>query len=259
MDEEKLAPDGGQEELDAPVVEEPQAEPQPISVDDLATEMGWTPQDKWRGDPEKWKPADEFVRRTVDVNRNLTGRLRGLEDQVTTMARTSAVLTERAVTEAREKILAERQEAFEMGDGEAFNRADKKLQELPTVPQVNIEPPEVRSFRERNAWFGTDDQASAWAFNRAGELGKAGITDPARQLAIVEREAKQLFPEHFPEEGPKPKPAPLNKPGNRGSAPQAKTLSALPPGAQAMIKEYVSKGICTVEEGVKAYFEEQGA
>ncbi len=28
-----------------------------------ATELGWTPQDKFKGDPDKWVDADEFVRR----------------------------------------------------------------------------------------------------------------------------------------------------------------------------------------------------
>lgn len=256
MEEEQLPPEGG-EGIDAPVIEEEiQQETQPISVEELATDMGWTPQDKWRGDPEKWKPADEFVRKTVDVNKGLGERLKGLETQISTMARTSAELTERAVAKERERLLAERQEAFEIGDQAAFNRAEKELQTLPNVSQ---EPPETISFKERNAhWFEKDKEATSWAINRAGQLGQQGITSPARQLAIVEREAKELFPEYF-EEAPKPKAAPLNKPGNRGSSPQVKGFSSLPKEVQDAALSYEKRGVCSKEEYAKIYYEQGGA
>jgi uncharacterized membrane protein YqaE (UPF0057 family) len=32
-------------------------------VIDKATKMGWTPKTEFRGDPDKWRPADEFVER----------------------------------------------------------------------------------------------------------------------------------------------------------------------------------------------------
>ena len=33
----------------------------PEEVIQEATSMGWVPQDKFKGDPDKWIPADEFV------------------------------------------------------------------------------------------------------------------------------------------------------------------------------------------------------
>lgn len=254
MDEDNLPSEGGVEGVDAPVIEEEQ-EAQPISVEELATDMGWTPQGTWRGDPEKWKPAADFVRKTVDINKGLGERLKGLETQISTMARTSAELTERAVTKERERLVAERQEAFEVGDHDAFNKAEKELQ---TLPNVIAEPPETTSFKQRNAvWFEKDAEATAWAINRAGQLGQQGINSPARQLAIVEREAKELFPEYF-EEAPKPKAAHLNKPGNRGATPQAKGFSSLPKDVQDAALDYEKRGVCDRDEYAKIYYE-QGA
>jgi hypothetical protein len=45
-----------------------------------AREMGWTPQDKFKGDPEKWVDADEFVRRgehLMPILRKTNTRLKG--------------------------------------------------------------------------------------------------------------------------------------------------------------------------------------
>lgn len=257
MDEdETLAETQGEEAVptEEVVVEAENTEPQPISVDDLATEMGWTPQDKWKGDPEKWKPSSEFMRHTVDVNRNLSGKLKGLEDQVSNMARTSAQVAELAVARERERLMAERQEAFDVGDSDAFNAADRKLVTIPAVAPVA--PPEAQEFVKRNAWFNQDQEATAWAINRAEELHKQGL-GTARQLAIVEREAKNMFPELF-EETPKSKAAPLNRPGNRGAAVQAKGFSTLPDDVKAAAQDYAKRGVCTTEEYAKIYYE-QGA
>lgn len=265
MDEDDLAPDEGLEGVDAPVAdeqpEEQHDEPQAISVDDLATEMGWTTKDKWRGDPDKWRPAADFLKRTVDVNRSLSTEVKTIKATVETMARTSAKLTERAVSEAIEKAHAEKVEAIEMGDVAAVDRADKKIAELAAdAPQVTAEPAPVRDFKQRNDWYGKDQSATNWAFTRAGQLGAQGITDPAEQLEIVEREAKGLFPRLFPADAPKPKPAPLSKPGARGSAPQAKGYSSLPePVKQAALDyEKRSKGSITREDYARTYYEEQG-
>lgn len=267
MENEDLPPDGEEAgTIDAPVEnvatteENTNAQDAPPTVEDLASEMGWRPQDQWRGDPDKWKPAHEFMRSTVDVNHKLNNRLKTFEDQLSTMARTSAHLTERAVAQERQRLLDERQKAFEEGDAEAFNRVDKQLSELKAPEPVNTPAPEVQEFMGRNTWFGQDRDATAWAHNRAGELAKQGIS-AARQLAIVEREAKNLFPELFPDEQPKPKPkaAHLNAPGSRGGKVATKGFAALPADAQAAALDYEKRGICSKDEYAKIYFDEQEA
>lgn len=258
MDEAEDLAQSGREGADPPI--DTAQNDAPVSVDDLASEMGWSPKDKWKGDPEKWKPADEFMRRTVDVNRSLADRLKGMEGQIETMARTSATITERAVLAERERVLAERHEAIEMGDHKAVDAADKKLETL----NVTIAPPkapEVAKFEERNAsWFQKDPDATRWAINRAGQLAESGIGSAARQLDIVEREAKQLFPEFFQKEEPASKGADLTRPGARGGAPRGgKTFADLPKSAQAVALDYEKRGIFKRDDYVKTYFEEQDA
>lgn len=237
-----------------------QAEPETPTIEDLASEMGWRPQDEWRGDTEKWKPADQFLRSTVEINSKLNNRLKEFDSKLESIHRTNAAMTERALAEQRQRLLTERQQAFDEGDGEKFNKVDQELSKLQAQPVAQqIAPPETQAFLERNPWMNTDQEAATWAANRAEELMKQGL-GPKRQLEIVEREAKGMFPEYFTQpESPKPRGVPLNKPGNRGGGkPQAKTFAALPKEAQKEALYYEGKGISR-EEYAKTYFDEQEA
>lgn len=260
--EDDLPPDGGADAIDAPVDDTPPADvvndepPAAPTVDDLAGEMGWTPKDQWRGDPDKWKPAHEFMRATVDVNRKVTNRLKGVEEQLSTMARTSAAITEQALAKQRQELIDARKEAIEMGDVPAVDALDEKIQSLPRIEPVRSAPPEVEDFKSRNAWFDQDKDATTWAINRAGELAQQGISE-ARQIQIVEREAKGLFPELFPEPVAKAKPAPLNAPGNRGGKSAAKGFSAMPADAQKAALDYEKRGVCSKEEYARTFFEQE--
>lgn len=236
---------------------EEQAAPEPPTLEDLAGEMGWSPQDKWKGAPDKWKPAHEFMRSTVDVNHKLGNRLKGLEEQLGNMARTSAAMTERALAKQREELLSQRDEAWETGDKKAFERAEKELQELPTIPQAPTVPQETQDFVSRHSeWWGKDQEATQWAVTRAGELASQGLS-PARQVAAVEREMKGLFPDLFPEPKQPAKAAPLNAPGNRGAQVSKKGFSSLPADAQKVALDYEARGVCSREEYTRYYFEDQ--
>lgn len=259
MADEDLAPDGD-EAVDAPVVEDaPQPDTEntePPSIDDIASKMGWVPQDQWRGDPKEWRPSHEFLSNTAKINTKLTSKLENVEKQLGTLARTSAAVTEQALAQQREELLRAREEAFDSGDKQAFNQADQKLAQIerqaPTVPN---EPPETAEFRQRHQWFGQDKEATNWAVARAEQLAQQNIGVP-RQLAIIEREVKDLFPEHFP----KPqKGAPLNQPGARGAAVTKKGYSSLPADAKAAADEYVKRKVfANVEEYAKIYYEQEG-
>lgn len=246
--------------VDAPAIEMPDDTPDeapPPSLEDIAANMGWSPKEQWRGDPAKWKPAHEFVAATADINTKVTTKLKTLEDQMANMARTSAALMEQKLSEQRQQLLQQRQDAFDIGDGDKFAEADRKLQELPTAPAAPP-PAEVQGFMERHsAWLNKDQEATSWAFNRAEQLAAQGLT-PARQLAVVERELATYFPEYAPQEKPKPKPAPLSQPGNRGGTTRGKTFADLPKEAQAAAISFEKKGV-TREQYVASYFQSQEA
>lgn len=78
------APDAGADEELLPSTadvahEDEQEEP---SLEDLALEAGWTPKDKWRGDPGKHVGAAEFLRRTAKSQKSLASKLAQAEQQI---------------------------------------------------------------------------------------------------------------------------------------------------------------------------------
>lgn len=234
--------------------EEQQQEAEPVTIDGLASKMGWTPKEQWRGDPEKWRDASDFLVSTVDVNRGLVSKLDNVERTLANVARTSAQLTDQAVAKERERLMQARAEAFDTGDREAFDNAEKQLNTLQSQP-VQQMAPEAEQFAQRNSsWFQKDPEATAWTINRATELARQGL-GPKRQVEIVEREARQMFPDLFPEQ--KSRGAPLNKPGARGASATQKGFSALPADAQKAALDYEKAGRCTKEEYAKIYFEEE--
>ena len=53
---------------DQPLADASPQEPAPLTdLDRVAQELGWTPQDQWRGDPAKWASSAEFLRATGRV------------------------------------------------------------------------------------------------------------------------------------------------------------------------------------------------
>lgn len=250
--------------VDAPAIEplddtpEEATESPPPSLEDIAANMGWSPKENWRGDPSKWKPAHEFVAATADINTKVTTKLKALEDQMANMARTSAALMEQKLSEQRQQLLQQRQEAFDIGDGDKFAEVDRKLQELPTAPAAPP-PAEVQGFMERHSsWLNKDQEATSWAFNRAEQLAAQGLS-PARQLAVVEKELGTYFPEYAPQPAqPKAKAVALTPPGNRGGTQRTKTFADLPKEAQAAALSFEKKGV-TREQYVASYFQSQEA
>jgi len=258
MDLEQNA-SSGDEAIEAVEVEATEAveveQAEPVTIEGLAGEMGWRPKEDWKGDPDKWKPAHEYVRSTVDVNRKVVNRLKGVEDQLARVARTSVSITEREVAKERDRLMQEREEAFDAGDRGAFQKAERELAKVATVAPPTV-PDETHSFIERNAnWFQKDQEATAWAINRTNELAATGLGH-ARQLAIVEREAKQMFPEFFEAEKPKPKAAPLNTPGTRAAVSAKKGFASLPADAQKAALDFEAKRGINREEYAKIYYEE---
>lgn len=260
MEDDDMPLDGEAGAIDAPVIEDADDTPvndthAPRTVEDIAQKMGWSPLEQWRGDPDKWKPADQFVEHTAEINSKLATKLKSVDERLENISRTNAAMMDRVLTEQREKLLAERQDAFDIGDGEKFNKIDQQLQTL--QPVAPVAPPEVQAFAERHAsWFHKDDEATRWAYTRAEQLHQQNFS-ASRQMAIIERELGTYFPEHVPQQAaPKPKAVALSQPGNRSSTPRGKTFADLPKEAQQAAVDFEKKGV-TRAQYVKSYFEGQ--
>lgn len=123
----------------------------PDVLEKEAREMGWRPQDQWKGDPEKWIPAEEFVERGRHVlpivkasNTRLRGELLQRDQRIGTLqeqVENQNVVLEKlekhyqtankhAYERARADVKAEMRAAREAGDLDAELDAQDKLTTL---------------------------------------------------------------------------------------------------------------------------------
>jgi hypothetical protein len=231
-----------------------QEEPEPIRQ--LASELGWAPKESFKGDPNEWKPASDFIRASRDINRSLSRELRGVRDQVSRMERVSSQLLSDKLAE-RDAYWADVQsKAVEDGDQAAVNRAvNERIKLKQSAPPTDPgPPPETHDFVQRNkAWYGVDPLATFRAQQVTEALAARGISAD-EQLRQAERAVRKEFPELFP---PPPKPpAGVQTGAARNAAPSSrkKGFADMPAESQAMAKQYQKEHGIPLEKFAASYF-----
>jgi hypothetical protein len=94
---------------------------------ELAQKVGWVPRDQFSGPPEAWKPADQFIIDGRDIQRETASRLKTVESQLSTIAKTSASLVEQQVNERVDALRAQHAEAVDAGDAPAALKIAQKI------------------------------------------------------------------------------------------------------------------------------------
>lgn len=243
-EQDELPPEVAEDEV---VSAEDVATADPIA--ELAGELGWKPQDKWEGDPEKWRPAADFLRAGRDMQRSATEKLKSIETQVERFAR---IAEEQAQEKIRERDAYWQQQldkAVDEGDHDLKKQAVEQLRK--PAPQ-NAPPPETSEWIARNPWFNSDPLAASRAQEVTERLSRQGY-DTATQLREAERAIRKEFPEHFP----KPKDPPAMQTGQaRNPAPsnRAKGFADMPPESQRMAKDMHERNGVPLETIAKSYW-----
>lgn len=266
---------------------EPQAAapaPKPVdaSVEREARDMGWVPQEEWRGNPDAWRPADEFVKRGQEVLpivrsnlererrkvSDLEKRIQDVQNTYEERFRRMEAMSNRALELQKQKFWQEMEDrkaqAVSEGDTEAYERfkkaqmdglddfdipepePQKKPAEAPEVPQ------EVQKWVERNPWFTNQRYATviqaAHAYHQE-LLAEKPYLSLEENLAEVERFAKEKFPEKFGGEAKKEPPKKAHAPSYEGGGRQPiasgsdkKGWNDLPAEAKAAGQKYIEKG-----------------
>jgi hypothetical protein len=120
-------------------------------VESRATQMGWLPQEEFRGNPSNWVPAETFVRMAEEslphakgtikmMERKLEQQTRAFQEQADRIAamqqdmqefvQVSRGAEQRAYEKAKKDLLAQQRTAKENGDMPAFVEATEKLDDL---------------------------------------------------------------------------------------------------------------------------------
>lgn len=261
MADEELPPSGDEiaqtEDVVSPDDFGAEATDDDISPEALAAELGWSPKDKWRGDPDEWKPAASFLKTTVEINKSRGREIKSLNERLDRIARTTAQITDQALERQRGELETKYREAVDENDYDAARKIGQKIDAL---KPDNTPDPEVRDFVSRNGeWYNVDPDATAIAFNvaqRHADQGKSA----AEQLEAAEAAVRKRFPEYFKDAAPRAKqPASVELSGSRAAGHTKrgpKGFNDLPPEAKTAALDFEKRGRTTKDEYAKLYWQE---
>jgi hypothetical protein len=218
-----------------PDTEAPASAPETGDVESRARAQGWVDRDEWTGDPERWRPADEFVKRgeellPVAIERNralerkqqeleqrLAERERTFQEQIARIERVSMTALQRQRDQLDAQYQAAMRQAVELGDTARFDQLARDQREAlgqfdeqiavhqrPAPARDGLVPlpadqDAIRSqWMARNTWFHADPVLNSVAQAIHVHLGRErpGLS-LADNLAATEAEVRRRFPEKF--------------------------------------------------------------
>lgn len=185
---------------------------------------GWADKDAWRGPPEAWVDAAEFVRRKHTVlpllrkeNERINtalaetkAALEGLRGNMDEFVKYQQEQTLQKLADQRKQLLAEKREADAAGDDARVVQLEEQLDEnaeqrlaakapkaaAPAKPAG--ESPAFEAWRGTNSWFGQDDVKTGLAMGLGREAAKKGLDGKAYFDYIDAGLRKILEPEPAP-------------------------------------------------------------
>ncbi len=231
--------------------------------DGEARDLGWRPQDEFKGDPKLWVDAETFVKRGEEMMPILKTQLKSVKQELADLRRQSAKAQEffsnaekRGYERALADIKAKGEAAAEVGDAAGVRAAMDEMARLekPKEPEKQqteqISREDFVDWRINNDWYGKDTTKTAYADligdelagkNTGGALTKADFEEISRR---VEERFKEKTPPKSAVE------APTRPSAKRGE----KSFSDLPPEAQRMADKWVKSGLIkSREDYLKSY------
>jgi uncharacterized cupredoxin-like copper-binding protein len=196
---------------------------QTSDIETKARRLGWLPKEEFRGDPTRWKPADEYVEHGETIipilkqnTETLHEKLSAQERQINEMRQVMIEMrdhtrrnTERMYAQARTDVEAEMRAAVETADTTRFDAAKARMKEIEAPPsyqsndrqapaQAPYVDPVVQRWVADNSWFNNDIVLNGMAQGIHMQLcrDKPGLS-LADNLAEVTREVQARFPEKF--------------------------------------------------------------
>jgi len=254
---EELEP-GSEEQLETQIegVETEEQEDDPYAP--LAQRMGWVPKSEYRGDPEKWKPAEQFIIDGHEIQRNVSKELRELKSTVDVMSRTTGTIVEQRLAEQRRELEQAHAQAVEDGDAQAARAISREIDAL-SLAAAPKPSGTVEEWRQKNPWFQKDPLATDLAFEVCERLARQGFSH-AEQLEAAERRVLKEYPELFPAERQQQRPPAVGQPRSRQAIPsnRAKGFHDMPKPAQDVAVDMENRGLIKRDDYVKQYWAEQG-
>ena len=230
-----------------------------------ARNLGWVGKDEFKGDPAKWRPAEEFLDRGKRIlpivlkdNERLQRNLDRVKDELKEIRESTKQLIEFHTTAAKREYERGRREIeakIEAGAANADQTAVRAgMQELDALtkqqqpatkvsgeaPRAPVDPV-IADWIEKETWFNKDRALNAYATDTYGALERErpGMTT-AELLTETKKRTVDKFPEKFGINPAREAPAAVGSPsGGRSARKNEKTYDNLPAEAKRACDKYV--------------------
>ena len=201
-----------------------------MELEQEAKELGWVPQENFKGDPSKWVDAETFVARGKEVmpilrknNERLLGEVETLKGSVTelksalTQAQESLEefrkynedVAKKSYEKAVRELKEQRKTALKEGDGERVVVIEEALEELdeqeksarpaPKAPEAKPQPapatlhPDYKAWEADNASWLKDEEKKTYAMSMAQYLRSTTKATGREFLDLVSAEVESRF------------------------------------------------------------------
>lgn len=254
-------------------------EPNELSVEDRARQLGWHPKEEYKGDPDRWVDAESFVKKGEEELPVLRSNLKKIQSDLakereefqrtakefrewheTTVQKAEREAYERAKADIERKKL----EAVEMGDKDAYIAAQeqeknlappKQADQKPAPQQQDVDPAYVE-WKSKNTWYDQYPELAVEAENVGIALWQSGkYQNTAQVFDQITQAMKRKYPQYFHNQN-RDAPAAVNEGGEPGSArkSKARTYENLPKAAKDACERFLRNGmIKSREDYVKSY------
>lgn len=264
-------------------------------IETKARDMGWVPQEEWKGDPEQWRDADEFVRRGEEIlpilrstNKRLQDRIDRLESEngslksdfdkrIKGLERTTQVALKRQREQIESEFEAKKLRAVELGDTDGYtaaaqaekkaladlnDKADDAAEDEGNTGQ-NVSPEIKKSLSEwigANPWYSSSPRLRGAADEHFEDV-KAEMPGLsfAEQLDEVRKRVAAEYPEKF---GGKRPASNAVEGGSRipGGGGAQRMATRLPAEAKSAGEKFVADGLFKdMEDYAKSYFAQEAS
>lgn len=241
----------------APVTTEQNNVPEVDQYEAQAREQGWKPKEEFEGEPEKWRPAKEFVERGELFSKidTMGKELKETKKALKMLQEHNEKIKETEYKRAIDELRALQKQHLETGNSDEYLRATELLTDLKAeqkarevvkstaAPEVD---PRFIEWTENNTWYNKD--ADMKKFADIVGLGYAQANphlDPVEVLDYVTVQVKERFKSKF--ENPN-----RNKPSavEGTSAPTGKKLDSieLSEDERRVMNTFIRMKVMTKEE-----------
>ncbi|MBU8921275.1 MAG: hypothetical protein KOO63_05600 [Bacteroidales bacterium] len=185
-------------------------------VEKLASDAGWVPEDQWKGDAGKHKPAAEYMRDSKKVinnqkvaNRSLEGQLSKLNKKFDSMELRHQQETMAEITALKDRLKEQQRTAVEDGDTDKYDQISKELDGLEEKHREvaktaegsgGTESPVFLGWHENNKdWYETNPEMTAEADRFHQSLNDD--LSLAEKLAFVDTHMRGAYPDYYKSKG----------------------------------------------------------